>query len=88
MPQKPISINLLFSSFEHGWKKDDWRKKVIGKEKTLTIMKSTKGKVCGGYLHIMWQEKGGATEDNNAFLFSLDHQTKFTPNPEAVYFNP
>ena len=44
-----------------------------GKSTTLTIMKSTKGKICGGYLNIKWKESGGNTKDEKAFIFSLDH---------------
>ena len=51
-----------------------------GKSTTLTIMKSTKGKICGGYLNIKWKESGGNTKDEKAFIFSLDHSQTFYPN--------
>jgi hypothetical protein len=57
---------------------------------TITIMKTTKGRVCGGYLHISWKEaKGEHGSDPSAFLFSLDHRRKLTPTDpaKAVYFN-
>ena len=51
---------------------------------TITIMKTTKGRVCGGYLHIAWKE---ATfeygSDPSAFLFTLDHRRKLTPTDPA-----
>jgi hypothetical protein len=50
LPSKPKTIALLFSSAVHGWKLKDWQSKCIGKCMTLTLMKSTKGKVAGGYL--------------------------------------
>ena len=56
---------------------------------TITLMKTTKGSVCGGYLHIAWKEaKGEYGSDPSAFLFSLDHRRKLTPThpKEAVYF--
>ena len=49
---------------------------------TLTLMKSTKGKVAGGYLHIQ-QKDGGIYgcfgSDSSAFVFSVDNQLKLTP---------
>jgi len=56
---------------------------------TITIMKTTKERVCGGYLHIAWKEaEREYGSDPSAFLFSLDHRRKLTPtDPEkAVYF--
>ena len=57
---------------------------------TITLMKTTKGRVCGGYLHIAWKEaKGEYGSDPSAFLFTLDHRRKLTPTDpaKAVWFN-
>jgi hypothetical protein len=57
---------------------------------TITIMKTTKGRVCGGYLHIAWKEaKGEYGSDPSAFLFTLDHRRKLTPTDpkKAVWFD-
>ena len=57
---------------------------------TVTLMKTTKGRVCGGYLHIAWKEATGEYgSDPSAFLFTLDHRRKLTPTDpkEAVFFN-
>ena len=57
---------------------------------TITIMKTTKGRVCGGYLHIAWKEaKRESASDPFAFVFSLDHRRKLTPTDpnNAVWFN-
>jgi hypothetical protein len=56
MPQKPKTLALLFSSQVHGWKVSDWIDACKGKAKTITLMKTTKGRVCGGYLHISWKQ--------------------------------
>ena len=56
---------------------------------TLTLMKSTKGKVAGGYLHIQWEDGDGLYgSDSQAFLISIDNQIKLTPTKidRAVYF--
>ena len=57
---------------------------------TITLMKTTKGRVCGGYLHVAWkQSKGEFGSDPSAFVFSLDHRRKIPPaDPaKAVWFN-
>ena len=57
---------------------------------TITIMKTTKGRVCGGYLHIAWKEpEHEHGSDPSAFVFTLDHRRKLTPTDpkEAVVFN-
>jgi hypothetical protein len=62
----------------------DWIEACKGKAMTITIMKTTKGRVCGGYLHIAWkeaQDKYGS--DPSAFVFSLDHRRKLKPADPA-----
>ncbi len=54
LPRKPLSFNLLFSSERHGFKCRDWGKSVVEKGPTITLFKTTKQKVCGGYLNIPW----------------------------------
>lgn len=70
---------MVYSSAVHGWKTREWRDRVMGRGPTITVIRSTKGKTCGGYLHIPWQEIGGETEDEQAFIFSLDNLTKYFP---------
>ena len=67
----------------------DWIEACKGKAMTITLMKTSKGRVCGGYLHIAWKEANGEYgSDPSAFLFSLDHRRKLTPNhpAKAVWF--
>jgi hypothetical protein len=80
----------LFSSSIHGWKVKDWIEACKGKAMTITLMKTTKGRMCGGYLQIAWKEaKQEYGSDPSAFLFSLDHRRKLTPSDpaKAVYFD-
>ena len=89
LPQKPKTLALLFSSSVHGWKVKDWIDTCKGKAMTITIMKTTKGRVCGGYLHIAWKESDGYHESiPSPFVFSLDCRRKFYPKAyQGVYFN-
>ena len=80
LPQRPKTLALLFSSSVHGWQVRDWIEACKGKAQTITIMNTTKNRVCGGYLHIAWKEallEDG--RDPSAFIFSLDHRRKLTP---------
>ena len=89
LPEKPKTLALLFSSSVHGWKVKDWIEACKGKAMTITLMKTTKGRVCGGYLHIAWKEADGEYgSDPSAFLFSLDHRCKLKPTDpnQAVMF--
>ena len=57
---------------------------------TLTIMKTTKGRVCGGYLNIAWKLSGGEHgRDPSAFVFSLNDRRKLEPTDfnQAVWFS-
>ena len=56
---------------------------------TITFMKSTKGKVSGGYLHIPWKNDSSYyCKDEKAFIFSLNEKLVLKPtNPDkAIYF--
>jgi hypothetical protein len=89
MPQKPKTLALLFSSSVHGWRVKDWINACKGKAMTITIMKTTKGRVCGGYLHIAWKaSKREWARDSSAFVFSLDQRRKFSPTDadKAILF--
>ena len=91
LPQKPKSLVLLFSTFDHGFKQAYWRNAVKGKSQTITIMKTTKGKVCGGYLQVAWRDDVSYEFgcDSSAFVFSVDNRLKLTPRDhnKAVYFD-
>lgn len=77
LPLKPTSINLLYSSSQHGWAVTEWRSRCLQRGPTITLMKSTKGKISGGYLHIRWNsgsELGVLTRDENCFIFNVDQK--------------
>jgi hypothetical protein len=90
LPQKPTTLALLFSSSIHGWKVHDWIEACNGKAMTITLMKTTKGRVCGGYLRIAWRETNNYYgSDASAFIFSIDSRRKLSPNDAnyAVWFD-
>jgi hypothetical protein len=42
-------------------------------------MRSSKGKVAGGYLHIKWQKSGDMATDDKSFIISVDHREFLKP---------
>ena len=92
LPGKVKTLTLLFSSAKNGWKLKDWQAAVKDKQvpMTITLFRSTKGKVSGGYLHIPWKnDDSRSTFDDKALIFSVTHRTLFRPtdNNKAVYFS-
>ena len=61
----------------------------MGKATTITLFKTTKERVCGGYLNIAWREAGELIHDHDAFIFSVENKLKLTPQDgkEAVGFD-
>ena len=43
-------------------------------------MKATTGRICGGYTSKHWKESQKYVRDDDAFVFSLDYNTKYTPS--------
>ena len=55
--------------------------KCSNKGKTLILVRTTKGSICGGYASVPWRYSPGKwVEDKEAFLFSVTHRKIFKPN--------
>ena len=90
-PKKVKLTRLLFSSKDHGWKVEDWRRICIGQKQTFTFYKSKVGNISAGYLDIEWKKDGGYNNrDPNAFLVSINHRRKLTNDgsKHVTYFGP
>ena len=66
-------MKLLYRGTRDGFKASDFHGHCDGKEGgTLTIIKTTKGNVFGGFTNVPWTSQNGVyREDGNASLFSL-----------------
>ncbi len=51
---------------------------------SLTLIQTTNGNIFGGFTSASWESSGIFKFDKDAFIFSLDHQTKF---PITNHFN-
>lgn len=76
LPGKRFS--LLYRSSRDGWKFKDFHSKCDKKGPTLSLIRSSKGKICGGYTSVSWRSDGGFGgtyhKDNSSFLFSASHK--------------
>lgn len=83
-------FSLLYRGSRDGWMRKDLHKRCDGKGPNLTIVRSSKGKICGGYTQISQCSNGdNKHKDNSAFLFSVDLKTKYliVEDQNAVLFN-
>jgi len=65
---------LIYRASRDGWLVKDFHSRCDKKGATIVVVKSTKGRVCGGYNTTPWTNpKGWAVAvDSEAFVFSLD----------------
>jgi hypothetical protein len=70
---------LLFRGSRDGWTAKIIHAKIDNQGPTITIIKTLKGKIFGGFASVSWEGEGHKT-DNDAFLFSVDLGVKNTVN--------
>jgi hypothetical protein len=63
---------LLFRGSRDGWTAEIIHAKIDNQGPSITIIKTRKGKIFGGFASVPWDMSGIYKEDNNAFLFSVD----------------
>ena len=81
LPKKPNKIELLLNSNIDGNSTKTILSKCKGKYPTLSIIRTSKGYMFGGYTEQDWKQ--GGSEDKNAFVFSLTNERKYNiKNPE------
>ncbi|CAF0714014.1 unnamed protein product [Brachionus calyciflorus] len=68
---KKTKWNLLYRATRDGFKVGDFHKKCDNIPHTLTIIKTDKDYIFGGYTEKSWDESTSCKHDKNAFLFSL-----------------
>ena len=84
-----ITFKLLFRGTKHGFDSNSFYNHIIFKKNTLTLVRTSLGKVCGGFTTQNWHVVGGFKKDDNAFLFSVDRKMKFPVRSpfQAIYTN-
>ena len=68
----------LFNTSVDGFELATLNAKIKNQGATLTIIKTAKNAICGGYTSKMWTHNNNYCEDSDAFVFNLEN--KYTPN--------
>ena len=88
--KKEIKFELIFKMSENGTNSEDFHKYCDNKGPTLTLVKTTKNKIFGGFTSLNWSTEGGFLKDlsNLTFIFSLNLKKKYNminKNSYAIY---
>ncbi|CDW83614.1 tldc domain-containing protein [Stylonychia lemnae] len=70
------NFELLYRGSRDGFRSDTFHEYCDYQGPTLTLVKSEFNKIFGGYASLSWSSKEKWQQDNQAFLFSMTHQTK------------
>ena len=87
---KKIEMTLLYKLKTHGDAYSTFHSYCNGKNYTLTLVRTTKGYRCGGFITQSWNSSGSYMTDKNAFLFSLEFKEMYPVNKDgtnAIYDN-
>ena len=92
-PNDSINFELLYRGTKDGDSLNNFYLKCENKSPTISIIKTEKGKIIGGYTTIPWiKENVSYITDENAFIFSVDSKEKYNVKKnlngkDAVYHN-
>ena len=77
--KKEIKYELIFRMSENGTNSEDFHKYCDNKGPTLTLIKTTKNKIFGGFTPLNWNTQGHSIKDlsNQTFIFSLNLKKKY-----------
>ena len=77
--KKEIKYKLIFKMSENGSKSDDFHNYCDNQGQTLTLIKTTKNKIIGGFTPLNWKNQGNGIDDpnNQTFIFSLNLKKKY-----------
>jgi hypothetical protein len=67
----PKKLSLLYRGSRDGLHTEKFHAKCDGRGATLTVVRSKKGNVFGGYASLPWANSGGYKQDASAYIFSL-----------------
>lgn len=70
-------MELVYRGSYHGFSAKEFHSKCDGISRTLTIVRSTKGNVFGGYTECAWSQNKSYGNDRSAYLFSLINKVSY-----------
>jgi len=63
---------LLYRASANGWTSANFHSNCDNKGPTITIIKTNKDKIFGGFTSLPWDQSGSYRQDTTAFLFSVN----------------
>ena len=67
---------MIYRGTDHEFTRKSWDDNCLNKGPTLTVIQSESGRIFGGYTSKNWERKEGVfTEDDKAWIFSVDNST-------------
>ena len=70
-------VKLLYRGSRDGWKQEDFHRLCDNQGPTLTLVKSSVGRVSGGFTTVSWTSHAGWGADAKALVFSVDSEVMF-----------
>ena len=76
---KPTSVmKLLYRGSKDGWAARDFHRLCDNRGPTVTVVKSSAGRISGGFTTLSWtSNNSGYKSDANALVFSVDEEVMF-----------
>lgn len=71
------SFNKIFTATKDGWNTSNFHQKSDNQGPTLTVIRTTQGKVFGGFTKCSWNQNGSWYQDPSTFVYSIDEKQKF-----------
>ena len=66
-------VTKLYQATVDGFSKEKFYAKSIKKGATMIIVKTTTGRIFGGFTKTSWDKSGSFKHDNSSFIFSVDY---------------
>ena len=64
-------LELVYRASYHGFSAKEFHSKCDGISKTITIVKTSKNNIFGGYTEAAWSKNKSYSSDRSAYIFSL-----------------
>ena len=81
---KKVEMTLLYRLTTNGDSYNSFHGYCNGKGYTLTLVRTSKGYRCGGFISQSWGSTNNYIQDKNAFLFSLEFKEMYPINVDGT----
>ena len=68
---------LVYRGTRDGWTADNIHQRIDAQGPTVTLVKTNKGKIFGGFTTASWDKSSGYKSDTESFVFSVDLSAKY-----------